>query len=249
MDRLVTFYRLIPDCRSPSRADKSVGGTIPTRAFRYCEALRQASAFGWYLFPPMSFALRWGGGREVWWQYDGSDEWSLLDRIQFPGFAQYFDAHAPSDIREYSPPFLVNTPDPGVVQVWTGYLARTAPEWSLLIRPVANLLRNQSVDFYEGIVETDRWFGPLFTNVRLMRTNIPISFPTEYPLIQVQPVHCSVYAGEALNDIGVVERIEDLERADWDRYGETVVQRMVPTRQIGDYATAARQRAKGEQKD
>ena len=58
---LVKFYRFIPTARAPERADKSAAGSMPTRAFRYCEAMRTASAFGWYIFPPMSFKLMWDG--------------------------------------------------------------------------------------------------------------------------------------------------------------------------------------------
>jgi Family of unknown function (DUF6065) len=241
---LVTFYRLIPGCRAPKRADRAVGGLIPTRAFRYCEALCQASSFGWYLFPPINFALKWDGARDVWWQYDGMDDWQHLESAQFPGFAKYFDDTVPTDIKQYSPPFLVSVPERGIVQVWTGYLARTAPDWSLLIRPVANLARSKSYDQYEGIVETDRWFGPLFTNVQLTRTNVPVNFSTDFPLLQLQPIHRTVYTGDRLNDVKVVDRMEDMRRDDWDCYSQTVVQRMVPTRLLGDYAVAVRKRAK-----
>jgi hypothetical protein len=54
---LATFYRAIPNCRLPQRAARAPAGTMPTRAFRYCEALTAASAFGWYLFPPINFSL------------------------------------------------------------------------------------------------------------------------------------------------------------------------------------------------
>ena len=50
---LVRFHRLIPGARPPQRADRSAAGTLPTRAFRYCEAATSASGFGWWLFPPM----------------------------------------------------------------------------------------------------------------------------------------------------------------------------------------------------
>ena len=43
---VITFYRFIPQCRPPMRADRSAGGTLPTRAFRYCEPVATASAFG-----------------------------------------------------------------------------------------------------------------------------------------------------------------------------------------------------------
>ncbi len=50
---------------------------------------------------------------------------------------------------------------------------------------------------YEGVIETDAWFGPLFTNLRLVKTDVPIHFGTEVPLMQVQPLHRSTYAGAA----------------------------------------------------
>lgn len=40
---LVTFYRFFPDIRMPQRADNSAAGSIPTRAFRYCEAIKRSS--------------------------------------------------------------------------------------------------------------------------------------------------------------------------------------------------------------
>ncbi len=71
-------------------------------------------------------------------------------------------------------------------------MARTAPGWSLLVRPPANLPRSLGYECFEGIVETDRWFGPLFVNLRLTRTNVPIEFDADFPLLQVQPVHRSL---------------------------------------------------------
>ncbi len=37
---LVKFYRFLPGARAPQRADRSAAGSMPTRAFRYCEAMR-----------------------------------------------------------------------------------------------------------------------------------------------------------------------------------------------------------------
>jgi len=62
---LLTFYRFIEEARLPQRADRSAGGSIPTRGFRYCEPVTTASAFGWYVFPPMSFSLMWDGGTDI----------------------------------------------------------------------------------------------------------------------------------------------------------------------------------------
>src|SRR5215216_2226768 len=76
---LVEFFQLVPNANEPRRADKSVGGVIPARALRYCEALTTASAFGWYIFLPLSFKIVWDG-HDMLWTYEGADEWLPLTR-------------------------------------------------------------------------------------------------------------------------------------------------------------------------
>src|SRR6266567_2039710 len=66
------FYRLIPDAPVPRPADRSADGMLPTRGYRYCEALAAASSFGWYIYPPLNFSLVWDG-IEVSWTYEGAE--------------------------------------------------------------------------------------------------------------------------------------------------------------------------------
>ena len=66
--KLVTFHRLIPDARLPQRADRSAAGMLPTRAYRYCEPATTASGFGYYIFPPMDFSVRFDG-YDVQWRW------------------------------------------------------------------------------------------------------------------------------------------------------------------------------------
>ncbi|MBV8838548.1 MAG: hypothetical protein JO000_18590 [Alphaproteobacteria bacterium] len=248
---LVRFYRFIPGAREPQRADRSAAGSMPLRAFRYCEAMTTASAFGWYLFPPMSFSLMWDGRLEVVWTYEGADGWFPLKRAQFPDFAAQFDKVAPEDVRGYSPPFLGASTDgePGLIQVWTGWAARTAPDWSLLIRPPANVPRSLGVESYEGIIESDRWFGPLFVNMRLIRTHAPIEFDADMPLLQVQPVHRDTY-GAALDAFDTIQSLEGMNDADWDAFRKTVVRpKHGPLRHLGEYAAATRKRRKDKPAD
>jgi len=240
----LTFFRLVPGCRLPQRADRSAAGTMPTRAFRYCEALTAASAFGWYLFPPIGFSLMWDGGSDVLWTYQGADAWFPLKVAQFPNFAEEFDRLAPTEFKGFSPPFLAAFKEPGIVQIWSGLFARTAPDWNLLVRAPANLARSQGYDHYEGIIETDRWFGPLFTNIRLTRTNVPVAFDPEFPFVQVQPVHRSLY-GDALDNVAVVPGLDRFGPREWGDFRTTVVVPNVdPHRQRGQYAATARRQRK-----
>ena len=240
---LVRFYQLIGDGLPPQRADRSAGGMLPTRAFRYCEAVTTASAFGWYVFPPMTFSLLWTGEQMVW-SFEGAEEWFALGRAQFPNFSSEFDRHAPAAAQGFAPPFLAALPEPGVVQVWSGLLARTRPEWSLLLRAPANLPRQGGYDLFEGVVETDRWFGPLFTNVRLTKTDVPTTFDANYPLFQAQPLHRSTYADEHLNDVECLTGVAALGEAEWARYAATVIK--PSDRALGQDASAVRRRRRTE---
>ena len=114
----------------------------------------------------------------------------------------------------------------------------------LLMRPPANLARSQSYDYFEGIVETDRWFGPLFTNIRLTRTNTPIEFDPEFPFLQVQPV-LRAFCDEKLNDFDLVCDLANLSKSDWEAYRNTVVlPSSDPDRRNGQYALSSRKRRK-----
>ena len=242
---VVTFYRAVPGCRAPIRADSSVLGTLPSRGFQYCEALRAASSFGWYVFPPIDFTLQWDGSQVIW-TYSGAKAWYPLASAQFPGYQARFDRAAPKRLRGFAPPFLTAVPEPGIIQVWTGLMIESAQDWSVLVRPPANLPRSLAYELYEGIVETDRWFGPLFTNVRLIKTDVPIHFSTETPLVQVQPLHRQTYAEEVSNGFGLVADMTAFPAGAWARYEETIVQpNRDPARPVGAYATSVRRRRRG----
>lgn len=246
----VTFLRLIESAPAPRRADRSGLGSLPMRAARHCEAVSAAAGFGWHIRPPMAFALLWDG-ETVWWQAEaeGLSSWMPLGAVQFPDLAARFDAAAPEDVRGFSPPFLTALQEPGLVQVWTGLLARTAPGWGLLVRGLANVPRHPGFEAYEGLVEADRWFGPLFTNLRLTRTGIPVRFDPEDPFLQVQPVPQAAHAEAVLAGAALVPAPEALTEADWADYRRDIV---VPNRERagtppGRYAAAARRRRKREE--
>ena len=240
----VTFYRAIPGCRAPMRADPSVLGTLPARGFQYCEALRAASSFGWYVFSPIDFTLQWDGSQIIW-TYRGAKAWYPLTSAQFPGYEAEFNRVAPRRLRGFSPPFLSAVPATGIIQLWTGLMIESAEDWSVLIRSPANLPRNIAFDPYEGIIETDRWFGPLFTNIRLVKTDAPIHFSTEVPLLQVQPLHRSAYADEVSNNFGLVANAAEFSDEAWSRYEQTIVKpNLDPRRPVAAYAASARRRRK-----
>ncbi len=242
---IVSLYRLIEEARPPQRADRSAIGTLPMRAARYCDAITSASGFGWWVFPPIDLQLLWDG-TDIYWQRPGSEDWLvLLPSAQFPGMMRRFDAAAPEELRGCSPPFLTALPEPGLLQIWTGLMARTADDWSLLIRAPANLPAPGGVALFEGIVETDRWFGPVFTNLRFTRSHKPVRLRGDFPLAQLQPLPRVAYADATLDAMTLVPDLDAMQQADWEDYRTSIVEpNDDPDRPYGVYAVAARKRRK-----
>ena len=169
---VVTIHRIYPGAIPPMRADRTALGGIPAAAHQYCEALCSASAFGWYVFPPTDIRLRWDGA-EVFHEIEG--EWRPLVATQLPDFVDYWDEHCPEDMQGRSPPYVSPLFVPGIVQIWSGLLVSTVEDWSVLIRPPANIPHTRAFSCFEGIVETDRFKPcPLFINIRLHETGMPI---------------------------------------------------------------------------
>ena len=75
-----------------------------------------------------------------------ADGWFSLSAAQFPDFAKHFDSVAPPRACKAFPRrSLAPSRIPTGIQLWSGFVARTAPGWGLLIRPPANLTRQPSL--------------------------------------------------------------------------------------------------------
>ena len=191
---------------------------------RYCEAVTSATGYGYWMFPPLDFRLLWDG-ESIFWALDEDDTWRALSgtdsgAIQFPGFSDQFDAVAPEVLSQYAPPFIVALPEVGSVQIWTGFLARTRPGWSLNVRPPVNLPKIAGLDTWEGVVETDIWLGPLFNNFRITKTDTPVVFRANVPFLQVQPLPQIAYEDSRLSEFQTRDAGE-LSSEDWSSLGRS----------------------------
>src|SRR5262245_35652567 len=166
MSNVVMFHRVFPAATPPLRGDKAALGTLPTAAFQYCEAVRTASSYGWYIFPPVDIRLIWNGADVM---YSLGDDWQQLTSIALNDeFVEYWDENAPGDLKGYWPPFMTAMFVPGIVQIWSGLLVSTAKDWSVLIGPLSNIRQTKHYHCFEGVVETDTFRPcPLFINIQL----------------------------------------------------------------------------------
>ena len=241
IDPIIRFHQLLPVGRPPIRAERTALGTLPLRAAQYCEAVTSATAFGWWVFSPIDQEFLWDGD-DISWRCDEVREWlPLQPSRQFPDYSVAFDRLAPKAMQGCAPPFLTALREPGCLQMWTGLIAETAPGWHLLVRSMPNLRQTGGVSLYEGIIETDHWFGPLFINLRFTRIDMPIRIRPDYPLAQVSPLLPVCYSGDTLDRMVVDPGLSSLSVDDWARYHATIVEpNDRPNRPFGGYATAVR---------
>ena len=244
-DPLVEFVKMIPDGRDPKRADRSGAGSLPGRAMRYCDALTTATGYGYWLFPPIDLQLLWDG-EQIYWSFGNAAAWLPLSgapsgAAQFPGFAAQFDEMAPDAMKGYSPPFLTALPELGAVQIWTGLLVRTLPGWSVNVRLPVNLPGIPGLTAWEGIVECDHWFGPLFNNFRITKTDFPVRLRSHIPFLQIQPVP-KIASKEGLLNNPAIRAADTMTDVDWESLGEVLLPNEAKEAGQGTYAVRIRKR-------
>lgn len=242
---VVEFVKMITEGREPKRADRSGAGYLPGRAMRYCDAMTTATGYGYWLFPPIDLQFLWDG-EQVFWSFGDTAAWLPLSgapsgAAQFPGFSSQFDSIAPEQLRGYAPPFVTALPELGGVQIWTGLLARTRPGWSLNVRLPVNLPSIPGLSAWEGIVETDHWFGPLFNNFRITKTDFPVRLRAHSPFLQVQPIPQIAYREMTLKS-PKIRNVETMSSEDWSDLGQVLLPDAAKEANQGTYAVRIRKR-------
>ncbi|WP_129841081.1 DUF6065 family protein [Streptomyces sp. RFCAC02] len=191
----------------PTAADPAALGTAPFRAVSHCEPLRAASGFGWYLYPPVDCFLKWDGS-SFRWLAEGWSDWLPLTDVAAGTMLRLLGGDPPDD-PVLGLPVLSAAPEPGLLQVWTGLIARTPPDWSLLVRSVPNLPGSLTYEVQDGLIETGWWHGPLVGNLRFRRSDEVVRLSRRYPLFAVQPVPAEAYRPETLGRFEFVAADDD----------------------------------------
>jgi Family of unknown function (DUF6065) len=233
--RFIKLYAPAPDVE-PASADAK--DHAPLRGRKYCAPLNVASAVGWYVFPPLNFHLNWDG-RAFYCLLEGFEDWMLIERIVFPNYAEEFQKHAPEYGLKNAPTFLDVFPELGVIQIWTGYIVKTEPGESLWVRGPVNIPGSLQYDVFDGIIETDWWFGALIVNVRFHKTDTPVAFQRYRPLCQVFAVPRAVYDAQRKSEFKLDVGLESLSEADWRAWKKDSDRLNTSTRQ-GSYIHEAK---------
>jgi len=197
----VDFFSLYPGSKEPTTASRDLGGSMQARAARLCAPYTEASGFGWYIYPPVDFAVRWTGDSSQWSLLDGNEPtaWrdlagGVTDRLPFSDEVLAAGRAAGiSDLDIFDKydglPFIEADPrNSHMLEIIPGLLARTSPGWRLLLRAVPNATAPLSYQLLEGIVETDWYRAYLPIMLQLRVPGEVVRFHARRPIMVAQPV-------------------------------------------------------------
>lgn len=234
------FYHFYPDGPMPVPARDILRDLLPAKALKRCPPVTSASSFGWLLFPPTSFAVRWVKDRlEFTLTHDDElGRWEILGAGR-PGRHPGTDAalagvraHRAKELNqaidhEGVPLVDPNPADPREFQIITGVTARTAPGWASQVRPIPNLpVPPETHDVVDGIVETE-WFGNgIPVMVRLRARDEVVRFSPSHPVAAIQPVPVAAFATENSRAEAAEPGIGNWPDDEWQRFVATRRQRL-----------------------
>ena len=255
----VEFFSIYRDAPLPARASDDLMGAMPVRAAQFCVPLKAASGLGFYVYPPVDFAVRWDGQRsEVnWLDAEGrTTEWVALDGgadVHLPGGAAVRAAvpesrrgDLDSVMHAEGTPFINADPRaPFQMEITTGLIARTPPGWGILVRGLANWGHTRDHQVLDGFVETDWYRAYLPVILRLCTPGAEVRFYKRMPMAQLFVLPLAALRPEVDGETGTSAGI-----AEWpeDVWREFVTAR-APRHQSetrGTYASASRRAERNE---
>ena len=238
MDHVIEFYRGWPEAPLPTPATIAINGNISTRAHQFCEPYLVANSMGYLLYPPIDFNLYWDGSQMLV-QFEGLYDWIIVDKIFLPNSMNLWRELVEPELVDALPVFLEAFPERGVLQLWSGYFASTQPGSSLWIRAPINQNDTTAYSVIEGIVETDWWAGPLFTNIEINKTDMPIAFRKDKPFLQVFSIPRLSHQRDARHPVSVEDFSAGTPVSFLERMKDTVTRRN--TQRPGSYRKCAKQ--------
>lgn len=222
------FFSIYDGAPLPTPASVDLMGALPIRAAQFCVPIKAASGLGFYLYPPVDFAVRWDGQRTdvTWLDARGqATEWLPLDGgvdVHLPGSGEVraaVPANRAADLDSVMDPEgtpFINA-DPRAahqMEITTGLVARTQPGWGILVRGLANWGPHRDHQVLDGFVETDwyRAFLPLI--IRLTTPGAEVRFFRRLPMAQLHLVPLAALQPELAEtgNGGIAEWPEDVWR-------------------------------------
>jgi uncharacterized protein DUF6065 len=188
-------WRLHPQSCPIAPADRTLRGTAPEGAARFCGPFTHANKAGWWLFPPVDVDITWRGGTEF--EHEILTPYSNADYHLIHFLFDEDDEATPGRwlSEEGRTKFTWGLVEPGVVQIWTGCIFQTPPGWGLHIRSPINCAP-RGFHVMEAVLETDWLQYDIWMNLAFHHENQQISLRRDAwpPVAQIVPVRRESYA-------------------------------------------------------
>lgn len=243
-EKKARFIKLLEQAPDPQLGDSSAMGTMFTRAFRYCEPMRLASESGWYIFSPVDIDLIFDGAA-TYWRLPEDTSWQKLQSLKDAHFRSDFEAACPSHLSGTTPITIGSSAEPGILQIWSGYILETAPGYSVLVRDPPNLPKLENFESYEGVIHSDLWFGPLLTNIRITKPDVVVSLRRNAPIFFVQMMRTEDCNRKIHQDYSVDIGLECFSNSDWQKYSRVMEKSLNQNSERGTYAREHRRLKRG----
>jgi hypothetical protein len=185
-------WRLHPDGCRIVPAERTLDGTAPHEAVRFCGPFTHANAAGFWVYPPVDIDIVWRGGQDFEWDlltpYSDADDRLIRllvdDGVEVNGWL-------PPGGRTKLTWGLVET---GVVQIWTGCIFQTPPGWALHLRSPVNV-PPAPAHVMEAMLESDWLQYDIWLNLAFDRRDEMVSLRRDQwpPVAQLLPVARDAY--------------------------------------------------------
>jgi Family of unknown function (DUF6065) len=193
-DPTLRVWRLHPSGCRIEQAERTLHGTANRGGVRFCGPFTNANRAGWWLFPPVDIDITWLGGtdfeHELLSPYDSVDR-DLVRFLADEEDLEHVDRWSGAEGRTK---FTWGLVEAGVVQIWTGCIFETPPDWALLIRSPVNF-PPRACHVMEAVLETDWLHYDIWLNLVFDRAGETVSLRREGwpPIAQLVPVPRETY--------------------------------------------------------
>lgn len=251
------FFSIYEGAPLPTPASVDLMGALPIRAAQFCVPIKAASGLGFYLYPPVDFAVRWDGQRTdvtwldargqatEWLPLDGGVDVFLPDSAKVPAAVPADRAAEVDSVMDAEGTPFINA-DPRAahqMEITTGLITRTPPGWGTLVRGLANWNPNRDHQVLDGFVETDWYRSFLPVIVRATTPGAEVRFFRHMPMAQLFVLPLSALRPEAGGESGTSAGIGAWPEDVWREF----VQARAPRHSHetrGTYASASRRAEK-----
>lgn len=211
-DPVLKVWNLHSDSSRIEKADIQLNGYANQDAIKFCGPYKFSNQIGYWVYSPVDIDILWKGGRDfehiLHTPYDNSDYINVSKLIRDE------DPISNNNIwispHEGRTKFTFGLVEEGLVQIWTGCIFKTPPNWCLQIRSVINF-PERGFQIMNGVLDTDWMFYDIWINIVFTKKDewIKIRKNDKIPLAQLVPIPRESYAEEWKLECKKINRDDD----------------------------------------